>query len=175
MSGAIVISAMTNEHYREFATMIGEYVEWCRERYAGDSQLVDAVFGQQSLEEELQELSSLYGVPSGGAFLARSGDEMAGCIAYRRLSDTICEMKRLFVRKVGQGRGMGRGLCTAVIDAARSDGYALMRLDTMSLLTEAIALYRSVGFRDCPPYNDYPDDIRPHIVFMDKPLAGDKR
>jgi GNAT superfamily N-acetyltransferase len=166
----IVISATTSQHYHEFATMVREYVEWCRERYAADRWFVDAAFSHQSLEEELQELSSSYGPPNGRAFLALSGDEVVGCIAYRGLSDTICEMKRLFVRKSGQGRGTGRRLCVALIDVARSDGYALMRLDTGNLFTEAIALYRSVGFRDCPAYNDYPDDFIPFMVYMDRPL-----
>jgi GNAT superfamily N-acetyltransferase len=170
MSMDIVISATTSQHYHEFATRVREYVEWCRERYAGDSWFVDAAFSHQSLEEELQGLSSSYGPPDGRAFLALSGDEVVGCIAYRGLSDTICEMKRLFVRKSGQGRGTGRRLCVALIDVARSDGYALMRLDTGNLFTEAIALYRSVGFRDCPAYNDYPDDLMPYMVFMDRPL-----
>jgi GNAT superfamily N-acetyltransferase len=165
-----IITATTREHYREFATMIREYVEWCRERYADDNWFVDAVFGLQSLEDELQALSSMYGAPGGRAFLARSGDAIVGCIAYRKRSGAICEMKRLFVRKAGQGRGTGRLLCMASIDAARSDGYALMRLDTADRLTEAIALYRSIGFRDCPAYNEYPDDIRPSIVFMELPL-----
>jgi GNAT superfamily N-acetyltransferase len=171
----VIIPATTSEHYREFGTMIREYVDWCRASYAGDDWLIDAVFGHQSLEAELQKLSSSYATPSGRAFLARSDNEMVGCIAYRRLSETICEMKRLFVRKAGQGRGMGRRLCMASIDAARNDGYTLMRLDTVSsLMTEAIALYRSIGFRDCSAYNTYPDDLAPHIVFMDLPLGSAK-
>jgi len=174
MSRDVVISATTSQHYRDFATLIREYVDWCRERYAADSWFVDAAFSHQSLEQELQELSSSYGPPSGRAFLALSRDEVVGCIAYRELSDTVCEMKRLFVRKGGQGRGTGRRLCMALIDAARSDGYTLMRLDTANLLTEAIALYRSVGFRDCPAYNDYPDDLMPYIVFMDIPIRPAK-
>jgi ribosomal protein S18 acetylase RimI-like enzyme len=171
MSMDIVIPATTSEHYREFAVMVREYVEWCRERYAADSWIVDATFGHQLLEQELQELSSSYGPPGGRAFLARSGDGVVGCIAYREMSDAICEMKRLFVRKGGQGRGIGRRLCMTLIDAARSDGYALMRLDTANLLTEAIALYRSVGFRDCAAYNHYADDLMPNFVFMELPLS----
>jgi GNAT superfamily N-acetyltransferase len=167
-----VIPATTREHFRAFATLMREYVEWCREKYSGDTWFIDAVVGNQSLEEELQELSSLYGLPNGRAFLARSGDEIVGCIAYQRLSDTICQMKRLFVRPAAQGHGTGRRLCLAAIDAARNDGYDLMRLDAANFLTDAIALYRSIGFRDRPANNDYPDDFLPYIVFMEMPLAA---
>jgi GNAT superfamily N-acetyltransferase len=166
-----IIPATTDAHYGEFATMVREYVEWCRERYAGDKWFVETVFGHQALDEELQSLASSYGPPKGRTFLAIVGGEVVGCVAYRKLSDTICEMKRLFVRKAGQGHGIGRRLCLTVIDAARDDNYALMRLDTANLLTEAIALYRSVGFSDCPPYHIYPDALMPYIVFMEKPLG----
>jgi hypothetical protein len=72
--------------------MVGEYVEWCRQRYAGDSWFVDAAFGHQSLEKELRELSSSYGPPLGRAFLALSEGKVVGCIAYRELSRSVCEM-----------------------------------------------------------------------------------
>jgi GNAT superfamily N-acetyltransferase len=166
-----IVTATTSRHYEEFATMIGEYVGWCRERYAGDSRFVEAVFGHQSLEEELRDLPACYGRPRGRTLLALSDGKVTGCIAYRELPRAVCEMKRLFVRKGARGDGTGRRLCMALIDAAREDGYSLMRLDTANLLTEAIALYRSVGFSDCPAYNDYPDDLMPHIVFMEMPLG----
>jgi GNAT superfamily N-acetyltransferase len=166
-----VIPATTREHFRAFETLIREYVEWCREKYPGDTWFIDAVAGKQSLEEELQALSSSYALPNGRAFLARSGDEIVGCIAYQRLSDTICQMKRLFVRQAAQGHGIGRRLCMTSIDAARNDGYDLMRLNAVNLLTDAIALYRSIGFRDGPANNDYPDDFLPYIVFLELPLS----
>jgi GNAT superfamily N-acetyltransferase len=167
-----IVAATTPEDYAAFADMVQEYVEWCRRRYADDSWFVDAAFSHQSLEHELQALPISYGPPKGRTFLAKTDGEPIGCIAYRRLSDTICEMKRLYVRAGGQGRGTGRRLSMALIDAAREDGFELMRLDTANLLTEAIALYTSVGFRACPPYNEYPDALKSYIVFMDLPLGG---
>ena len=168
----VIVSATTAEDYAAFAAMVREYVEWCRERYADDSWFIDAAFGHQSLELELQALPTAYGPPKGKTLLAKSNGEAIGCIAYRRLSDTICEMKRLYVRVGGQSRGLGRRLSAALIDVAREDGFELMRLDTAKLLTEAIALYTSLGFRDCPPYNEYPDALKPYIVFMDLRLGA---
>ncbi|KQV66217.1 GNAT family N-acetyltransferase [Rhizobium sp. Root1220] len=165
-----IISVTTDEHYRHFASMVREYVEWSRERYSELGWFVDAVFGTQLLEQELAALSSSYGSPRGRAFLALADGAVVGCGAFRRQSDTICEMKRLFVRKAGHGRGTGRHLCSTLIDAARGDGFRLMRLDTAALFIEAISLYRSVGFGNCSPYHQYPADLMPHIVFMDMPL-----
>jgi putative acetyltransferase len=80
-------------------------------------------------------------------------------------------MKRLFVPDQFRGKGYGRKLCEALIQSAREDRFKLMRLDTGDRLTEAISLYQSFGFRPCAPYNEYPDNLMPYIVFMERPLA----
>jgi putative acetyltransferase len=94
-----------------------------------------------------------------------------GGIALRDLGDRACEMKRLFVPERFQGFGTGRRLCLALIDAARADGYQVMRLDTGFQNDEALAMYRSVGFVECAPYHDYPADLMGHLRFMEKPLS----
>jgi putative acetyltransferase len=42
------------------------------------------------------------------------------------------------------------------IDEARRMGHAKMRLDTIGTMVEAIALYRSLGFREIAPYRHNP-------------------
>jgi ribosomal protein S18 acetylase RimI-like enzyme len=81
-------------------------------------------------------------------------------------------MKRLFVTDRFKGRGIGRRLAEALINAARSDGFRLMRLDTGNLLTEAIDMYRKLGFRECAPYCDYPEKLLPYLLFMELPLSN---
>ena len=80
-------------------------------------------------------------------------------------------MKRLFVPVRFRGQGIGRRLCEALIASAKDDGFHLMRLDTGNLLTEAIAMYESVGFRHCAPYRDYPEKLVPYLIFMEMPLT----
>jgi len=81
-------------------------------------------------------------------------------------------MKRLYVSERFKGRGIGRRLAEALIDAARMDGFELMRLDTGNLLTEAITMYRKLGFKDCAPYLEYPQKLLPYLVFMELPLSN---
>ena len=57
------------------------------------------------------------------------------------------------------------------IEAARDEGFALMRLDTGTRFTEALQMYRAIGFRECPPYYDYPASVLPQVVFMQLPLT----
>lgn len=121
----------------------------------------------QGFEAELAGLPGEYAPPGGRLLLALDDDRAAGCVALRMIAADICEMKRLFVRAEFRGRGFGRALTAAIVEEARSGGYSRMRLDTVPALVEAIALYRSLGFREIAPY--YPNPI-PGALFMELDL-----
>lgn len=122
----------------------------------------------QNFEQELAALPGAYAPPSGRLFLAQDADRAIGCVALRQLGEGICEMKRLYVRPAGRGKGVGRTLALAVIAVAREIGYDCMRLDTLASMKPAFALYRSLGFRQIPAYYDNPSD---NAVFMELLLA----
>lgn len=163
--------ATTPEDFEAFAQIVMEYVEWLRHRYRDVDHLVERVFSHQSFATEVADLSTAYAPPNGTTLLAWSGGEVCGGGAYRRLADGTCEMKRLFVRDRHHGRGIGRRLCVALIEAARADGFPLMRLDTGDRMTEAIGLYASLGFVSAAPHHVYPDDVVPYMAFMELPLT----
>jgi ribosomal protein S18 acetylase RimI-like enzyme len=111
----------------------------------------------QSFDQELAELPGRYAPPDGRLFLATIATQPAGCIALRPLSPTSCEMKRLWVRPAYRGHGLGLALCRRLIDEARAIGYETMRLDTIGAsMARAVALYRSLGFKQIEPYYDNP-------------------
>ena len=121
----------------------------------------------QNFGVELANLPGEYAPPEGRLFLAQAEDGFAGCVALRKIANSICEMKRLYVRPKFRKRNGGRLLADAVVNAAREIGYESMRLDTLSSLTAAIALYRSLGFRSIPAYYANPN---PEAVFMELKL-----
>ncbi len=65
-------------------------------------------------------------------------------------------MKRLFVRPVFRGRGFGRSCAERIVREAREMGYAVMRLNTLPSMREAISLYRSMGFSMIECYTETP-------------------
>jgi ribosomal protein S18 acetylase RimI-like enzyme len=168
-----IFLATSPDDHGAFGELIARYVDWCRVRYRHDAWFVDQALSHQSLADELTQLEKVYGPPNGRAFLARADGAVCGCGAYYRLTDTVCEMKRLFVSDGFQGKGIGRSLAETLIGSAIAEGFTLMRLDTANRLTEAIAMYESLGFRRCAPYKHYPERLMPYLVFMERPLAAD--
>jgi len=163
--------ATSPRDYDAFGALIRDYVAWFLARHALEAEFAGQVFGHQALDAELRALATTYGPPNGLVLLARRGDVVCGGGAYRRLTDDCCEMKRLFLPEQFRGQGIGRAIGAALVEAARAEGYRVMRLDTSTQLTEAIAMYRAMGFCACPAYRDYPAQLRAHLLFMELPLA----
>ena len=115
---------------------------------------VDLCF--QNFEAELAALPGDYAPPSGGLQLALVGGEVAGCGAFRPISDVdyanACEMKRLYVRPAFRGLGLGRLIAQALMDQALRAGYSVMLLDTLDDMEAARGLYVALGFEEIPPY-----------------------
>lgn len=111
----------------------------------------------QGFEEELASLPGKYVPPEGRLYLAFSDDELAGCIAMRKLEDGICEMKRLFVKEQFRGQHIGQTLIEKLITESKNSGYSKMRLDTYPpKMGKAVRLYESYGFREIAPYYENP-------------------
>ena len=165
-----IIEAQADQHVAQAASLIRDFISWCRTRYRERPWFVDSYLQSGDFEEELSSLAQMYAPPGGALLLALVDRRPAGCVALRTLSDGICEMKRLFVCAEHQGLGVGRQLTEALIDLARRRGFSTMRLDTGDLQTEAHALYRSLGFVPIPPYYECPDRLRKHLVFMELAL-----
>lgn len=141
-----LIKAHTDEDIQQARSLFREYAGWLQ---------IDLCF--QNFEKELADLPGDYAPPDGRLLLAYDDDQLAGCVALRKIDDGACEMKRLFLRDKFRGKGLGRRLIEAIIEEAKQIGYERMRLDTLPpKMNEAIALYRAYGFKQIAPYYHNP-------------------
>jgi putative acetyltransferase len=129
-------SADVRELFLEYAAAIGVDLEY------------------QGFTAELAALPLPYVPPHGALLIARINEEMAGCVALRRIDGQTGEMKRLYVRPAFRSWGLGRHLIGEIIQVARRAGYTTLRLDTLPSMEAAQGPYRSLGFSEIPAYNN---------------------
>ena len=115
----------------------------------------------------VRELLAEFALPNGRMLLANSNGQPVGCAGLRRLSSERGEIKQVYVRPAFRGRGLGKALIEAIVEAARQIGYRTLRLETASYMKDAQALYQSLGFHLIKPYRDVPEAIKHLEVFME--------
>ena len=140
-----VAEPQSQEEIEEAATLFREYASTLN---------FDLSF--QHFEDEMSTFPIQYSRPTGCLLIAHENHTLAGCVGLRRLAQGVCEIKRLYVRQGFRGKGIGHALVAKVIDMGRGLGYGWMRLDTVPSMHEAIALYKSFGFKQIPKYRENP-------------------
>jgi DNA-binding MarR family transcriptional regulator len=94
--------------------------------------------------------------PNGAFVVAYRGDEPIACGAVKHHPGGVSDVKRMWVAESARGLGLGRRLLGHLEAVAREHGSREARLETSDVLPEAIALYRSAGYAEVPPFNDEP-------------------
>ncbi|MCC0749776.1 GNAT family N-acetyltransferase [Clostridioides sp. ZZV13-5731] len=110
----------------------------------------------QDFNNELKTLPGKYEKPSGSLILAFVDENLAGCVALKKLEDKVCELKRLYVRDKFRGLKIGKILLEEIVEEAKKIGYTYMRLDTLPSMKSAQGLYEKIGFYDLDPYTYNP-------------------
>lgn len=153
-----IIQAETSEQVEQARVLFREYEAWLG---------LDLCF--QGFEQELALLPGKYAPPRGCLLLAVEDETVLGCAALRQIDENTGEMKRLFVREIARGRGLGKDLVEEIVKRAREAGYQSIRLDTIaSRMSKAVALYRARGFREITAYYETPVA---ETVFMELQLS----
>lgn len=107
-------------------------------------------------KRELENLPGKYATPKGALLIAYFNNQPAGCVAFQSFSESICEMKRMYVKPQFQGNKIGHQLIKELLIQAKKSGYHKMYLDTHPWMKAAQHLYQKFGFQEIERYNDNP-------------------
>lgn len=100
-------------------------------------------------------------------FVTHLEGELAGCGGIKMFPD-YGEVKRMFVRPVFRGRGLGKAMLGHLADYTHRKGVNLLRLETGIYEVEAIGLYEAFGFCRRPPFGEY--QVDPLSVYLEKSI-----
>jgi DNA-binding MarR family transcriptional regulator/ribosomal protein S18 acetylase RimI-like enzyme len=142
----------------------GEDARWCLEQYY--STLAERFAGGFDRSNIVSASAEEMSPPRGLFLVARLHGEPIGCGGLKGYESAPPDIKRMWVAPSARGLGLGRRLLRELEEHARRSGARAVRLETNRSLTEAIALYRSSGYVEVPPFN-----AEPHAHFwFEKPL-----
>src|SRR3954447_6838113 len=79
-----------------------------------------------------------------------------GCGAAKHHPGHVTDIKRMWLAEATRRLGVGRRLLHHLEELAREHGSSEAHIETSDVLPEAIALYRSEGYVEVPPFNDEP-------------------
>ena len=122
------------------------YTRYCEELSERFQVSLDPNWRAATMSEEFRP-------PKGSLIAAELNGEVVGCGAVRFFDD-YAEIKRMWVDPVARGRGIGRRILNRLESIAAENGFATTRLDTNSILKDAVALYKGSGYREVDRYND---------------------
>jgi putative acetyltransferase len=95
---------------------------------------------------DLTDLEQHYDAHGGCFELIEIDGKLVGVVGWRPVGDGVIELKKVYLASSTRGLGLGRRAVERVIAAARTAGARAIVLETATLLTEANALYRRLGF-----------------------------
>jgi GNAT superfamily N-acetyltransferase len=107
-------------------------------------------------DEALDEATPSFRPPSGLFVIATLGDDVVGCGGVQWIDGATGEIRRMWVDSARRGVGLGKRLLGHLESEVRSSGRTRVVLDTNECLTEAISMYRGLGYHDIERYNDNP-------------------
>jgi putative acetyltransferase len=98
--------------------------------------------------------------PRGGLLLAFDEGDAVGCGGWIPTAEpSVTELKRVYVRPVARGRGVGEALMLELMARAGTLGFRRAILDTARDLVAAQALYRRLGFAEIAQFRPENGDV----------------
>lgn len=119
-----------------------------------------AFYESKGTLEDMDDIQQTYLGNDGTFLVMMDEDRIIGTGAIRKLDDTICELKRVWLLFDYHGKGLGYKMIQELLAFAREKGYQKIRLETdRDNQHRAYELYRRLGFYEIPRYSNHQDEV----------------
>ena len=109
-----------------------------------------------SRDEDLQDVAGSYAPPASRFLVALSEGKVVGTGGIRRLSETDCELKRLYIDVKHRRGGIASAIVATLIPFVREQGYQRILLEIRPEMVDTIHRYSRYGFSPVPEGEDLP-------------------
>ena len=108
-----------------------------------------------STDTDLEDIEKAY---QNGYFgmIKNIAGRYVGTFGLYQLSETTCEIRKMYLLSEARGKGLGKWMVNVLLGKAKELGYQKVELETASVLTEAIGLYKKIGFKEITASNASP-------------------
>ena len=112
--------------------------------------------------------------PDGRTLLATRDDgTLLGCGVIKKFRPDAAELKRMYVRPVAQGLGLGRQLFEMRISEAQKMGCAYLYADTVKGNRAMLSMYEKFGFQYIERYPENANglELEPYLVYLEHKIG----
>jgi len=161
-------------HQNAIKTLVKEYFNW------GNSISIEKYsynFDIESMYAEFIEELPKYTYPDGLLKLIEHKNEFIGIGGFKKINETTCELKRMYIQQKYRGNKLGERLLLSLIENAEEYGYEEMRLESARFMINGYALYSQNGFKEIEIYSDVesPKEYQSIIYCMNRKLWPKKK
>lgn len=133
-----------------------------------DPRTLDESIAYYESRHELKDMDDIQKnyFENGGIFLVMLDESQFICTgAIRKLTDDICELKRLWLLTEYHSQGLGHRMLNELLTFARGSGYQRIRLETDPIAqSRALEFYKHLGFYVIPDYTDRGDEVALEMI-----------
>ena len=169
---AIIRAAQSSADLNAVRSLCWAYRDYLLNFAPAEREMTEVFYPEAKYREVMTELPQLHARPRGIILLAEVEGTVVGCGMSHPLTDSVSEIKRLYVTDAARGTGAGKAICAALIQQARDDGFDQVMLDTSRSFAAARALYTRLGFAERGPYQPLPALAQDLVVFYELSLTA---
>jgi putative acetyltransferase len=114
---------------------------------------------------DMHDLQKNYFGTNGIFLVMTDNDQIIGTGAIRKIDESICELKRLWLLFEYHGQGLGYRMMQELFRFAREKKYQRMGLETdQGHQNRAFDFYKRLGFYEIPRYSENEDDVAMEMI-----------